>query len=370
MPLVTLLRHAPQERCRIHSHAGAWERYYILKILIQTFSIFISHLLFIKMNTDAFLFFRRIGIITILLVYTVILAGGIVRASGAGMGCPDWPTCFGQLIPPTDEAQLPANYHEIYAQRGYANTQFNPMKTWTEYMNRLVGATLGIFVIWTAWAGRVYLKQDKTVFYLALSNVFLVGFQGWLGSSVVASHLKPLMITVHMSMAVLIVAVLIYTVTRSQKNNLPEFDSSLLPEKFNTVLSAAVLMTLLQISMGTQIREAIDFITNEHNYIARSEWHNDFPYIFYIHRSFSSIILFTNLWLAWQLRKYYGVHSAIAQVGRFLVVLVVTGILAGVSLDRLGFPAIAQPIHLLMANMIFGTQFFLYTCFRLKRITN
>ena len=54
--------------------------------------------------------------------------GGIVRASGAGMGCPDWPTCFGQLIPPTSEAELPSNYHELYAV-GYANTDFNVVKT-------------------------------------------------------------------------------------------------------------------------------------------------------------------------------------------------------------------------------------------------
>ena len=77
------------------------------------------------MNDAAALRFRRLGMLTICAVYLVILAGGIVRASGAGMGCPDWPTCFGQWIPPTSEAQLPANYHEIYAQRGYENTQFN-----------------------------------------------------------------------------------------------------------------------------------------------------------------------------------------------------------------------------------------------------
>ncbi|MFZ2726405.1 MAG: COX15/CtaA family protein [Methylococcaceae bacterium] len=317
------------------------------------------------MNPDAIQKFRRLGIITILLVYTVILAGGIVRASGAGMGCPDWPTCFGQWIPPTEEAQLPNNYHEIYAKRGYQNTQFNPVKTWTEYSNRLVGATLGIFVLLTAWSARIYLKGDKTIFYLALSTLFLVGFQGWLGSSVVASNLKPLMITTHMLVALLIVALLIYTITRSQRDTLKQIDTSILSDKFKSVLTAALLMTLLQVSMGTQVREAIDFIANEHSYIARSEWHNDFPMIFYVHRSFSSIILFTNLWLVWQLRKAYPQSNILVRGGLLLAGLVITAILAGISLDRLGFPAIAQPIHLLMANIIFGTQFFLYSCLKL-----
>ena len=75
--------------------------------------------------------FRRMAWITIIAVYVLILVGASVRASGSGMGCPDWPTCFGQWIPPTSEAQLPADYQEIYAARGYAETRFNVVKTWT-----------------------------------------------------------------------------------------------------------------------------------------------------------------------------------------------------------------------------------------------
>jgi cytochrome c oxidase assembly protein subunit 15 len=312
------------------------------------------------MNNQAITRFRRLGILTIIAVYLVILAGGIVRASGAGMGCPDWPTCFGQWIPPTEEAQLPANYHEIYARRGYENTQFNPVKTWTEYSNRLVGATTGLLVLLTAWASRIFLRTDKTIFYLSLGNVFLIGFQGWLGSAVVASNLKPFMITFHMLLALGIVALMIYTIARSQRASLSRIDNSRLPNKFKTVLIAAMIMTLLQVMMGTQIREAVDFIAHQHSYIDRKYWRDDLPIIFYVHRSFSSIILFTNLWLIWQLRRSGARQNLLYRTGLALVSVIGVAIVAGITLDRLGFPPAAQPVHLLMASLIFGLQFFLY----------
>ena len=306
--------------------------------------------------------FRRLGILTIFAVYFVILVGGIVRASGAGMGCPDWPTCFGQWVPPTAESQLPTNYHEIYAARGYENTQFNPVKTWTEYTNRLVGVTIGFLIFLTAWSSRIYLKTDKTTFYLALSAFFLVGFQGWLGSAVVASNLKPLMITLHMLLALLIVALLIYAISRSQKPLLSQIHIDWLNPRYVLILKIAMTMTLLQVAMGTQVREAVDFIAHEHAYIEREYWRDSFPIIFYIHRSFSSLILFTNLWLAWKIHQQADANSLLRKIVYSLIGLIVTAILAGVSLDRLGFPALAQPVHLLMANLIFGAQFFLFIC--------
>ncbi len=304
--------------------------------------------------------FRRIASLTLLAIYCVILAGGIVRASGAGMGCPDWPTCFGQWIPPTEEAQLPENYQQIYAQRGYADTRFNPLKTWTEYTNRLVGVSAGFLLLLTVYTARYYLKSDPRVFYLSLATLLIVGFQGWLGSRVVASNLKPYMISLHMLLALSIVALLIYTLARSQKGFLFQIDASGLSPHFVTVLKVAMGLTLLQITMGIQVREAVDIIANAHSYIDRQFWRDDFPLIFYVHRSFSSIILFTNLWLAWQVyRNPYRDHLLWHTV-LVLMSCIVTAILAGISLDRLGMPAAAQPIHLLMANLIFGAQFFLF----------
>jgi cytochrome c oxidase assembly protein subunit 15 len=257
---------------------------------------------------------------------------------------------------------LPADYHSIYANRGYQNTEFNPVKTWTEYTNRLLGVSIGLLIVLTAWASRRYWHVDRVITYIAGGVVLLVGFQGWLGSAVVASNLNPLMITCHMLLALLIVSLLIAAIARSQRELLAMLTTGVLPHRYRRVLYVAMAMTLLQVTMGTQVRESIDLIAHHHNYIDRQYWRDSFPVIFYVHRSFSSLILFTNLWLGWQLIKLPAASAVLRRVATVLVACVLTAILAGVSLDRLGFPAVAQPIHLLMANVIFGCQFSVLGC--------
>jgi cytochrome c oxidase assembly protein subunit 15 len=308
--------------------------------------------------------YLRIGLITVAAIYFLIMVGGIVRASGAGMGCPDWPTCFGQWIPPTSEAELPSNYHDVYAQRGYADTRFNPIKTWTEYVNRLIGVSIGLLIALTVLSSLRLRSRDPIVFRSSLAVLLLVGFQGWLGSAVVASNLKPAMITAHMITAFLIVCLLIYAVVRSQRQRLVETDLSALPSRLPAILMAAMVMTLLQIAMGTQIRESVDVISALFSASDRHLWREEFPTIFYVHRSFSSIILLTNGWIAWTLIKRLGFSHWYARFGVTLAGLVLAAIAAGVGLDRLGFPAVVQPIHLVLANLIFGTQFAMFMIYR------
>jgi cytochrome c oxidase assembly protein subunit 15 len=71
---------------------------------------------------------------------------------------------------------------------GYANTDFNVVKTWTEYLNRLTGMTIGFLIFLTLWFSRAYLKTDKAVFYLSLAVFLLVGFQGWHRFSNLGTH--------------------------------------------------------------------------------------------------------------------------------------------------------------------------------------
>src|ERR1700761_9519638 len=140
--------------------------------------------------------FKRFIVITVVSVYLLILAGGIVRTTGSGMGCPDWPKCFGKWVPPTDESQLPVDYKIKYTVHGY-DTEFNAVKTWIEYVNRLLGALIGFFIIIT-FVLSLRFKSDKVVSLLCGLALFLVILEGIVGKYVVSTNLKPLLISFHL----------------------------------------------------------------------------------------------------------------------------------------------------------------------------
>ncbi|MGB5370849.1 MAG: COX15/CtaA family protein, partial [Flavobacteriaceae bacterium] len=191
--------------------------------------------------------FRKAAKISLILVYLVIAAGAIVRMTGSGMGCPDWPKCFGYYIPPTEASELQwtanrdyqkgqviikdesllvakedfkttdrfdAQYWEPYTKHDYAI--FNPWHTWIEFINRLLGALAGLATLVLAILSLRYWKTEKLLTFLSILVVFAMGFQAWLGATVVYSVLEPVKITVHMVMALIIVAMLLYLLHRTR----------------------------------------------------------------------------------------------------------------------------------------------------------
>ncbi len=292
---------------------------------------------------------------TIATIYALILVGGIVRATGAGMGCPDWPLCFGQWIPPTSESQLPADYQQIYADRGYAETTFNVRKTWTEYLNRLLGAFTGLTILATLIVAIPYRRKQASVFWLSLAGFILVGVQGWLGSRVVASNLHPGMITVHMLLAQVIVGILIAALVRSGRKRYNDIQIEQLPKLFYPVMVIAMVAGLLQLVMGTQVREAVDLIARSSDYSNRHLWIDNLPMIFGIHKYFAIPLVILNGWLIVAVLNHS--HSAILRrLSIALAVFMLGTVAIGMSMDRLHLPMFAQPLHLWLASLIFGAQ--------------
>jgi cytochrome c oxidase assembly protein subunit 15 len=342
--------------------------------------------------------FRKLGISTIIAVYLLILVGGIVRSTGSGMGCPDWPKCFGNWVPPTDIKELPANYKEVYSEKRksknvklasmiekmgykelaqkivndkemYRELDFNPAKTWIEYGNRLVGVTIGFLVFLVVVFSYSFIKTDKTVFILSFISFVLVGFEGWLGSIVVSTNLLPFTITLHMILALLIVCLLIYVILRSQKNDLPVYEVKNV-KTINSVLIFLLAMTLIQIILGTQVREEIDLVAKQLGDEKRGEWLSNPGIEFLIHRSFSILIVIASAALIVLVRKSSSGNSNFLLKGSLSIAgLVLAEIFTGIVLNYFGFPALIQPVHLLLGTLIFGVQFLLLVVLKFNRVS-
>ena len=292
---------------------------------------------------------------TIATIYALILVGGIVRATGAGMGCPDWPKCFDQWIPPTSVSQLPDNYQQIYADRGYKETAFNVRKTWTEYLNRLLGVFTGFTILLTLLFSLPFRRSDSGVFYLALAGFILVGVQGWLGSRVVASNLNPGLITVHMILAQVIVGLIIVAIIRSAKSQLQNISMDDLPKGIYPLIVISMVLGLLQLVLGTQVREGIDLIAKQSNYVNRHLWIDNLSVIFSVHKYFAFFLVVLNGWLIFQILTHS--RSVLLQRLNLLLGFLIIGTsVMGMSMDRLNLPIFAQPLHLWFASLIFGTQ--------------
>ncbi|AWW31540.1 heme A synthase [Echinicola strongylocentroti] len=330
--------------------------------------------------------FRRISLITSIAVYFLILVGGIVRSSGAGMGCPDWPKCFGSWIPPTAVSQLPENYQEVYLNKRLEKNdrfvkmlhslgfhkkaeeikhnkailvegEFNAIKTWIEYLNRLTGAVIGLLVIATFVYAYRLRKEDKLLAILSFANLLLVIFQGWIGSIVVSTNLLHWMITVHMILALLIVCLLLYVHYRAYKLGHEFQQKTEKPQQLYRLLMIGFVLMIVQVVWGTQVREEIDMIALRFGDLFRSEWISHLGVDFMIHRSFSLVLLAVHLWFVYKAYVFSLRRSSIFKWSQVLLVLIFIEIITGVSMAYFGIPAFLQPVHLLVGSLIIGVQF-------------
>jgi cytochrome c oxidase assembly protein subunit 15 len=301
--------------------------------------------------------FRKFAVITIVAVIFLIFVGGFVRATGSGMGCPDWPRCFGRWIPPTSIDQLPANYQEIFGAKLKGEVEFNATKTWTEYINRLIGASVGIFIFITVILA--YRTQtDRKIFYICLLSFFLVAFEGWLGAKVVATELAPGMITLHMVVAVIILGLLIWAVLHSYSDvsfhTGKEQKSDLL-----FLLMMALFITIGQIIFGTQIREGIDHaqrLLGDHN---RNLWVQEVKGKVVFHAILSVGILVLHGLIYKKVKSRFE-GKVLRRFASWALILVIFEMLSGTLLSLAGFPAALQPLHLTFSTVIVAIQFILY----------
>jgi cytochrome c oxidase assembly protein subunit 15 len=342
-------------------------------------------------------FFIRFSWITILAIYLLILAGGIVRSTGSGMGCPDWPKCFGEYIPPTRLEQLPANYKEIYAEKRreknlrlvgflkaigmreaaervqndesiYIEEDFDVTKTWIEFLNRLLGVLIGLMIFVNFIASLSYRKTKPLVPVLSFLAIILVGFQGWIGSIVVSTNLLEGMITLHMFLAIVQVLLMAFTAEKARKTYYQEPQGTLqISKNLWALLWITMLLSFGQVLLGTQVREQIDAVAREIG--NRSAWVEKLDYRFYVHRSYSLLLLALNVFLLFKLRKITQEYFVkIRFLYQMLIAVLLLSILSGAIMAYFAVPAFAQPIHLALAAAMMGLEWQIFL--RLRMMNN
>lgn len=333
--------------------------------------------------------FIRLNLITIAVTLLLILAGGIVRSTGSGMGCPDWPKCFDRYIPPTSVSQLPPDYKEKYVAERVAKNErfaktldkmgkghladsirndksilqpetFNVAKTWTEYLNRLMGAITGFLLLGLAVLSFAYKGKTNRIIVLSVANLIVVGFQAWLGSIVVSTNLMPWVVTVHMLLALVILGILVYT-----------YDYATQLHKKTTVIMGqvvwlkvlifiSIVLTITQIVLGTEVREAIDAISKQMLYNGRDSWVSKVGDVFSYHRDLAMLVLVINIIIYKLVKDKFNGKAIALRVGSSIGIVLIIQIVTGLLLANFGLPPYAQALHILFSTFLFSLQYYLY----------
>ena len=308
--------------------------------------------------------------ITLIFIYLVVVAGSVVRMTGSGMGCPDWPKCFDQYIPPTSIDQLPLNYQDHYSSlrekkigrfADFLTTfglndkaqllindkellkeqEFNVLNTWFEYVNRLIGAIAGLFIFIgfvLSWFNKNQRLKNLTYTFVL---VVLTAFQAWWGAMVVATNIVPWVLTVHMVIAALMIALQLQIISINRKNQI------LSTYIFRWVCALGIVLFLIQIIFGTQVRQLVDhwLMNNQRADLEFSEY-----IYFVIHRSYAILIVLFGLGLG--VYNYFK-KLHIKSIYIFLALLM-SEVVFGKILADFNIPHLFQALHLVFALVAFG----------------
>lgn len=282
------------------------------------------------------------AIATFILCFLVIIAGGVVRTTQSGMGCPDWPKCFGKWIPPTNASQLPPDF-EKYLRKQDIDHTFNALHTWIEYINRLLGVLLGLFGVIQLLLLFFKKKDLRNGYRLAWAFLITAILTGLFGAIVVKLNLAHVSISVHLLFAIALAQIqLALLLSLRSKLFLIELDV-----KTRRITWIFLVILFCQAVLGTMVRMYIDDVSKILHYEQRATWLAEQPLAFLVHRSFSWAVLLTAVYMAWHCRNIAAIKNKIFVLSAIIVLSMITGII----LVYADMPAVAQPVHLLLASL-------------------
>ena len=311
--------------------------------------------------------FQKLATGALVSVLVLMFAGAIVRVTGAGMGCPDWPTCWGCLIPPTqveqvDFSKLPIERFQKKAERmgrdpasisvESLRKEFNPRHVWTEFLNRLTSLPVGFFALATFIAGFWQREKRPLVFWMAFTSLVVVLVNAWMGARVVYSGLTPAVLTTHLALAMSLLGSLAYCAWRGTDRPWRiQMDAAPLA-KMRWLVTVLLLVVVAEGIMGTQIREMTDELAKSHRSVARSSWTHELEssWVYLVHRSFSWAVLAVTIW-AWVVTRRQRLGGP-GRVERVVLGIVIAEMVLGVVMAQVHIYSWVQVLHVGLAAIL------------------
>ncbi len=283
--------------------------------------------------------FRIVASLTALFTFFLIVVGALVRVSGSGLGCPDWPLCHGQLIPPLE-------FHTL-----------------VEYSHRLTTTLVTLFILTTAlWAALRY-RAQKWIFRGALLAVALLTVQILLGGITVILELPPTVVAIHLGNAMLLLGTVLTVATLAWKTPtaVPSDTERLLRVEeerlFNLIVASAVGVFVIILSgsvvEGSGAAEACKSwpLCNGADLISVGA----LPAIHMLHRLLVGVAGLLALFTFYRVIKLRGRDRSILGVGLFGGLVLLTQIGVGAAQVWLDFPPLLEGAHVALASAVWGS---------------
>ncbi len=317
--------------------------------------------------------FQKLALAALVSVLLLLFVGAIVRASGSGLGCPDWPTCWGKLIPPTSAEQIDFDKIDLekfqrkaarYGRDPDSMTleslrgEFNPVHTWVEYVNRLCSMPVGIFTLILMVAAFRIKGECGHVRWMSLLAFVLVLVNAELGRRVVLSGLKPGVITLHMALAILLLCILVYVFWRGCRVPVKRSLHGDWSQKAWFLGLGVFILTVVEGVMGAQVRELTDELARDTESGERSSWIGTLEEsgVYLVHRSFSWLIVLGTVGLLVLARR--SLPHGCSWLDKTIAGLVGSLLIMGVLLARVGVLPVVQVLHVGAAALLITLLFY------------
>lgn len=280
--------------------------------------------------------YRRLSIAAVLVTYLLIVAGGVVRVTGSGLGCgvtgQDWPLCHGQLVPPADLATLIEFTHRMFA----TGTMI----------------AVGWLVVWT-WLR--YRSVRQLTVGATVATVLLI-IQVLLGAVTVEMHLSPEIVTVHLANALVLLSVLIFTAHSAATVQTPRSAAST-PLPRRTTSTVAIVVTFVVVLSGA-------FVVGRGAGLACGSLPlcgdgltlsgTGLDSVNLLHRLVAVCgVLFLGYAMA-MIRRGYSTDRALRVATMAVNVLLLAQVIAGIALVALRLPTPVRGIHLAIASALWA----------------